>query len=69
MPHTFEIIADAKDVDGKTVNCKEVISSLDSVYNSKSLAQNLICQYVFWQRLENRIDIKNCLLSGRDDCM
>lgn len=66
---SFEIIADAKDVDGKTVNCKEVISSLDSVYNSKSLAQNLICQYVFWQRLENRIDIKNCLLSGRDDCM
>lgn len=66
---SFEIIADPKDLDGKTVSCKEIITALNGNYNSKSLAQNLICQYVFWQRLENRIDIKNCLLSGRNDCM
>ena len=66
---SFEIIEDPKDTSGKTVSCKDIINSLDGNYNNKSLAQNLICQYVFWQRLENRIDIKNCLLSGRDDCM
>ena len=66
---SFEIIADAKDITGKTVSCKEIINSLNGNYNSKSLAQNIICQYVFWQRLENRIDIKQCLLNGRNDCM
>ena len=66
---SFDIIADAKDIDGKTVSCKDIIAGLDGVYNNKSLAQNLICQYVFWQRLEKRIDIKQCLMSGRSDCM
>ena len=66
---SIEIIADAKDIDGNTVSCREIIDGLNGNYNSKSLAQNIICQYVFWQRLENRIDIKQCLLDGRDDCM
>ena len=66
---SFEIIADEKDIDGKTTSCREIITSLNGNYNNKSLAQNLICQYVFWQRLEKRIDIKQCLLSGRNDCM
>lgn len=66
---SFDIIADAKDVDGKIVSCKDIIAGLDGVYNNKSLAQNLICQYVFWQRLEARIDLKQCLMSGRSDCM
>ena len=66
---SFEIIADPKDTTGKTVSCKEIITALNGNYNSKSLAQNIICQYVFWQRLERRIDIKQCLMSGRDDCM
>ena len=66
---SFEIIADPKDTEGKTVSCKEIIESLNGNYNSKSLAQNIICQYVFWQRLETRIDIKQCLMNGRNDCM
>ena len=66
---SFKIIADPKDTDGQTVSCREVISELNGVYNNKSLAQNIICQYVFWQRLESRINIKQCLLEGRDDCM
>ena len=66
---SFEIIADPKDTDGKTVSCKDIVSDLDVVYNKKSLAQNIICQYVFWQRLEKRIDIKKCLMEGRSDCM
>ena len=66
---SFEIIADAKDTSGKKVSCKDIISQMDVSYNSKSLAQNIICQYVFWQRLESRINIKQCLQSGRSDCM
>lgn len=66
---SFEIIADPKDTTGKTISCKDIISQMDVVYNSKSLAQNIICQYVFWQRLETRINIKLCLQSGRSDCM
>lgn len=66
---SFEIIADPKDTMGKKVSCKDIISQMDVVYNSKSLAQNIICQYVFWQRLESRINIKQCLKSGHSDCM
>lgn len=66
---SFEIIKNASVDDGATISCKDVIASLDGVYNSKSLAQNLICQYVFWQRLERRIDIKKCLMAGGSDCM
>ncbi len=66
---SFEIIADPKDTSGKVVSCRDIISQMDVDYNSKSLAQNIICQYVFWQRLETRINIKQCLQSGRSDCM
>ncbi len=66
---SFEIIADAKDTTGQKVSCKEIIAGLNGIYNSKSLIQNIICQYVFWQRLENRINIKQCLMNGRNDCM
>ena len=65
----FEIIADPKDASDETVSCKEIITELDGVYNRRSLAQNIICQYVFWQRLEARINIKQCLQSGRNDCI
>lgn len=66
---SFKIIADPKDTTGKTVSCKEIIEQTDAVYSSKSLIQNIICQYVFWQRLESRINIKQCLQSGRSDCI
>ncbi len=64
----LEIIARPDADDGKTVNCKSIISSLGGVYNQKSLSQYIICQYVYWQRLEQRIDIKQCLMAGRGDC-
>lgn len=66
---SFEIIANPKDASEETVSCREIIEQLNGVYNNKSLAQNIICQYVFWQRLEKRIDIKQCLMSGRSDCI
>ena len=66
---SFDIIADPKDTDGRMVSCRDIISGLNENYNSKSLAQNIICQYVFWQRLERRINIKQCLVNGGNDCM
>lgn len=65
----FAIIARPDDDDGKTVDCKSVITSLDGVYNKNSLSQYIICQYVYWQRLEKRIDIKRCLMEGRGNCV
>ncbi len=64
----LKIIARAGDDDGNLVDCRSVISGLGGKYNQRSLAQNLICQYVFWHRLEQRINIKQCLLDGRSDC-
>ncbi len=65
----FEIIASPDDNDGKTVDCKAIISDLDGVYNQRSLSQYIICQYVYWQRLEQRMDIIQCLRDGRSDCI
>ena len=66
---SFEIIEDPKAADTKMISCRDVITGLNGNYNKKSLVQNIICQYVFWQRLEARIDIKQCLMSGRSDCI
>lgn len=65
----FEIISDPSADTADVVTCKDIITELDGVYNKQSLAQNLICQFVYWQRLEQRIDIKQCLMVGRSDCM
>ena len=64
----FSILANPSQADEKTVDCKSIISSLGNTYNQKSLAQYIICQYVFLQRMEHRIDIKQCLIGGGDDC-
>ena len=66
----FKILDDPSDSGDKTVNCRDIIAEMDNHtrYNARSLAQYLVCQYVFWQRLEQRIDIKQCLLDGRSDC-
>lgn len=65
----FEIISDPAVDDGKTVKCASIIKDFEGVYNKQSMSQYLICQYVFWQRLEKRIDIKQCLMAGRSDCI
>jgi len=64
-----KIISQVKDTDGNTTDCKSIIADLNVTYNQHSLSQYIICQYVFWQRLENRIDIKQCLLDGKSDCL
>ena len=65
----IKIISDPDKDDGETIDCRAVISDLDARYNSKSLSQYIICQYVFWHRLEQRINIKQCLLDGGSGCM
>lgn len=55
--------------DDKTIDCKSIIDKFEGAYNKQSLAQYLICQFVYWQRVEKRIDIKQCLMAGRNDCM
>ena len=65
----FAIISDIKSDDDDTIDCKKIISEFEGVYNKQSLSQYLICQYVYWQRLEKRIDIKQCLMAGRSDCI
>lgn len=65
----LNVLARPSDKNTKTVDCKSIISSLNGVYNQRSLAQYIICQYVYWQRLEERIDIKQCLLAGKSGCV
>ncbi len=64
----FAIIASPSQDSADTIDCRSVISSTDSSYNAKSLAQYVVCQYMYWVRLEQRIDIKQCLLDGKSDC-
>jgi hypothetical protein len=66
---SFDIIANVKSDDDSTIDCADVIKDLEGVYNKQSLSQYLICQYVYWQRLEKRIDIKQCLMAGRSGCI
>jgi hypothetical protein len=62
------IISNPAADDGKTVDCRSIIFGLGGTFNAKSLSHNIICQYVFWQRLEKRIDIKKCMIEGKSDC-
>ncbi len=62
------ILSDPGDSGGDLTQCRSIISSLGGSYNSESLSQYIICQYVFWHRLEQRIDIKQCMLDGGSNC-
>ena len=67
---SIAIIMRADDDSGATTNCRNVIGSIggEESYNNNSLAQNIVCRYIFWQRLEQRIDLKKCLLEGNSKC-
>ena len=41
-----------------TEHCSSVIKKLNINYNNNSLSQNIICQYIFWRNLEERINVK-----------
>ncbi len=65
----FKIIKNVTDDSGDTIGCGDIIKELDGVYNKNSLSQYIICQYVYWQRLEQRINMKQCLMAGGSDCV
>ncbi len=64
----IEILAKPTEDDSAMVKCDSIIGGIGSKYNQKSLAQYIICQYVYWQRLEHRINMKQCLMGGGSDC-
>ena len=64
----FAILADPDSDSDDTIKCNTVISNIGGTYSSHSLAQYIICQYVYWQRLEQRIKKKACLQGGENDC-
>ncbi len=65
---SFSILKNPDKDTADTIDCKTVITDLTGVYNRNSVVSNIVCQYVYWNRLEQRIDIKQCLLDGRSDC-
>ena len=66
---SFKIISKPEADTSDTIDCRSIINKLDGNYNQKSLSQYIICQYVFWQRLEKRINIKQCLMEGKSGCL
>ena len=64
----IKIPAAAADNSGNTESCKNIIIALGGKYNSASAAQNVICQFVMYNRIEHRIEIKKCLLNGGPKC-
>lgn len=64
----ISILSNPLSDDSKMVTCKSVVADLEGNYNKNSLAQNIICQYLYWQRIEERINIKECLITGKGNC-
>lgn len=65
----YAILKYPKKDSAEVVDCKSIISGLGEVYNSSSLSQHIICEYLFWARLEQRINAKKCLMAGGSDCI
>ena len=67
----IRILKNPESDDDSTIGCRDIIPGLPGMppYNQKSVAQNIVCQYIFWQRLERRINIKQCLLEGKGKCI
>lgn len=65
----FKILEKPLDDTTTFIDCKEIIDRYEGVYSKMSLSQYLICQYIYWQRLEKRIDAMQCLRLGKDGCI
>lgn len=53
----------------ETLSCQSVVAAMGETYNGSSLAQHILCEYLFWARLEQRINAKQCLMAGKVDCI
>ena len=65
----YAILKNPKKDDSITVDCRTIITEMGGDYNANSLAQHVICDYLFWSRLEQRINAKQCLMAGNGDCI
>lgn len=65
----FAILKYPKKDSDETITCQSVISQLGETYNPRSLAQHVLCEYLFWMRLEQRINAKQCLMAGGSGCI
>lgn len=65
----FAILKYPKKDSDETITCQSVVAQLGETYNSKSLAQHVLCEYLFWMRLEQRINAKQCLMAGGSGCI
>ncbi len=65
----LSVISKPSSDDTDMLTCATIIKELEGVYNPQSLSQYLICQYVYWQNIETRINIKQCLMAGHSDCI
>ncbi|MDR1696737.1 MAG: hypothetical protein LBR41_00760 [Rickettsiales bacterium] len=61
----FRIIKSPLESSGDTEQCQAVIKRVSNVsYDKNSVAQNIVCRYMFWHRLEQRINEK-CRATGK----
>ena len=58
-----------EDNEGRMETCRAIISRTNMRYHNNSLANNIICQFVMYNRIERRLDILQCLQDGRDRCL
>lgn len=65
----LKIPISAEDNSGKLETCRAIISRLGGKYNAASLADNIVCRFVLYNRIERRIEIKKCLLDGGTQCI
>ncbi|MCQ2580703.1 MAG: hypothetical protein MJ164_00835 [Alphaproteobacteria bacterium] len=65
----FAILKYPKRDSDETLTCQSVITSMGENYNASSVAQHILCEYLFWSRLEQRINAKQCLMAGGSDCI
>jgi len=66
----LKIPVSAEDNAGKLETCKSIITNLGGKYGSDSLSDSIICQFIMYNRIERRIDIKKCLQGGGgEECL
>lgn len=65
----FAILKYPKKDSDETITCQSVVAQLGETYNPRSLAQHVLCEYLFWMRLEQRINAKQCLMAGGSGCI
>lgn len=65
---SIKIPLSPEDNEGKTETCRSIIIRYGGRYNAMSLSDNIVCQFVMFNRIERRIEIMKCLKMGGGKC-